>query len=220
MVWMGTYVEIPLSILKRFPLYIRLLREYRDREEPWISSADIARRLGLKDIQVRKDLACTGVAGAPRRGFPVNELLKAVDYYLGGDNYSDIFLVGAGPRGLALLDDEGIAAHGFKITAVFDASPELVGAKAGRLTVLPLEKLENLVGRMGVKLAVLAVPEKDVQAFADRLVDAGVKGIWCFSSVYVKHPKDVMVLQEDLGARLALLAGEVSKYEKDRIPAD
>lgn len=217
---MGTYVEIPLSILRRYPLYIRLLREYKDRKEPWISSADIARRLGLKDIQVRKDLACTGIAGAPRRGFPVNELLGAVDFYLGGGNYSDIFLVGAGPRGLALLEDEGVAAHGFKITAVFDPSPELAGTKIGGFTVFPLEKLGNLAGRMGIKLAILCVPEASVQETADRLFDAGVKGVWCFSSVYVNHPKDVMVLQENLGARLALLAGEVSKSEKDRAAAD
>lgn len=208
---MDSYIAVPLPVLKRFPLYVRLLREHRERGAEWISSGDIASRLGLKDIQVRKDLACTGVCGIPRKGFPLTELLDAVEYYLGGKNCTDVFLIGAGPLGRALAAEESITRHGFKIVAVFDPSPGLVGARVEGHEVLSLGKLEDLARRMGVKLAVLAVPEVFVPELGERLVRAGIRGIWNFSTVYFEHPKEVFVIQEDLGAKLALLSGEVTR---------
>jgi hypothetical protein len=56
--------------MKRFPLYIRLLREYKDREGRGFPPRTSPAGSASKDIQVRKDLACTGVGGAPRRDSP------------------------------------------------------------------------------------------------------------------------------------------------------
>lgn len=207
---MNSYVNIPLPTLKRFPLYLGLLKECEEQGEEWISASYIAGKLGLKSIQVRKDLSCTGVVGKPKKGFLLKELMDAISFYMGKGNQSDILLVGIGNLGKALLGDRRLTRHGFKIVAAFDVDPGLIGMDVADHKILSMDKLDNLIQRMGIKLAILTVPEKEAQPIANRLVEAGIKGIWNFSSLFLDLPSDVSVINEDLGSRLALLAGQVT----------
>jgi len=207
---LNSYVNIPLPTLKRFPVYLGLLRECSSQGREWISASYIAGKLGLKSIQVRKDLSCTGVVGKPKKGFLLNELMDAISFYLGEGNLSDVLLVGVGNLGKALLADRRLTRHGFKIVAAFDVDPDLVGTDVADHRIISMDKLEELIRRMNIKLAILTVPEKEAQTIADRLVSAGVQGIWNFSSLFLELPSAVSVINEDLGARLALLAGHVT----------
>jgi len=207
---LNSYVSIPLPTLKRYPVYFGLLKECRDQGDEWISASYIAGRLNLKSIQVRKDLSCTGVVGKPKKGFLIKEMMDAISFYLGEGNLSDVLLVGVGNLGKALLSDRRLTRHGFKIVAAFDVDENLIGQQVAGIKIMPMEKLENLIKRMGVKIAILTVPEKEAQPIADVLVNAGIQGIWNFSSLFLEVSCDVTVINEDLGARLALLAGRVT----------
>ncbi|QEN09023.1 redox-sensing transcriptional repressor Rex [Oceanispirochaeta crateris] len=207
---LNSYVNIPLPTLKRYPVYFGLLKECRDNGDEWISASYIAGRLNLKSIQVRKDLSCTGVVGKPKKGFMIKEMMDALAFYLGEGNLSDVLLVGVGNLGKALLGDRRLTRHGFKIMAAFDVDEALVGHDVVGLRIQPMEKLEELVRRMGIKIAILTVPEKEAQPIADKLVKAGILGIWNFSSLFLDVDCEVTVINEDLGSRLALLAGRVT----------
>lgn len=207
---LNSYVNIPLPTLKRYPVYLGLLKECRDQGEEWISASYIAGRLNLKSIQVRKDLSCTGVVGKPKKGFLIKEMMDAISFYLGEGNLSDVLLVGVGNLGKALLSDRRLTRHGFEIAAAFDVDEKLIGTEVAGLKIQPMDKLDDLIGRMGIKIAILTVPEKEAQPIADRLVKAGIQGIWNFSSLFLDLDCDVTVINEDLGARLALLAGRVT----------
>lgn len=207
---LNSYVNIPLPTLKRFPVYLGLLKECKAQGEEWISASYIAGRLNLKSIQVRKDLSCTGVVGKPKKGFLINEMMEAISFYLGEGNLSDVLLVGVGNLGKALLADKRLTRHGFEIVAAFDVDENLIGTEVAGQKVYPMEKLSNLIKRMGIKVAILTVPEKEAQPIADKLVEAGILGIWNFSSLFLDTNCEVTVINEDLGARLALLAGRVT----------
>lgn len=207
---LNSYINIPLPSLKRFPIYLGLLKECEEKGEEWVSASFLAGKLGLKSIQVRKDLSCTGVVGKPKKGFLLKELMDAISFYLGEGNQSDILLVGVGNLGKALLSDRRLTRHGFKIVAAFDVDPALIGSNVAEHKILSMEKLGDLIKRMGIKLAILTVPEKEAQPIADQLVQAGIKGIWNFSSLFLDLPSNVSVINEDLGSRLALLAGQVT----------
>ena len=93
--------------LKRLPLYLRLLRKMKEQGEEYASGAVVARELGLDPVVVRKDLAITGAVGRPRLGFPMDEIILAIEDFLGWSNTSDAFLVGVGNLGRALLGYQG-----------------------------------------------------------------------------------------------------------------
>lgn len=207
---LNSYVNIPLPTLKRFPVYLGLLKECQDQGDEWISASYIAGKLNLKSIQVRKDLSCTGVVGKPKKGFLISEMVKAISFYLGEGNLTDVLLVGVGNLGKALLADRRLTRHGFEIVAAFDVDETLIGTEVAGHKVYPMEKLTDLIRRMGIKIAILTVPEKEAQPIADKLVKAGILGIWNFSSLFLETKCDVTVINEDLGARLALLAGRVT----------
>jgi len=98
---------IPLPTIRRFPAYLRLLKDHANQGKMWISATTLADQLKLKPIQVRKDMACTGVEGKPKVGFQVCELIVAIEQYLGWDNTTDAILIGAGNLGAALIGYKG-----------------------------------------------------------------------------------------------------------------
>ena len=207
---LNSYVNIPLPTLKRFPVYLGLLKECEQRGEEWISASYIAGKLGLKSIQVRKDLSCTGIVGKPKKGFLLKELRDAISFYLGQGNQSDVLLVGVGNLGKALLGEKRLTRHGFKIVAAFDVDESLIGTVMAGHKIFSMDKLEDLIKRMGIKIAILTVPEEEAQVVTDRLVSAGIEGIWNFSSLFLDVPCNIALINEDLGSRLALLAGQVT----------
>jgi redox-sensing transcriptional repressor len=202
---------IPLPTIRRMPNYLRITRDFLEEGRDWISTTDFSEILDLKPIQVRKDLAFTGLAGKPRLGFEVPLLIKAITDLLGWNNSTDAILVGAGALGSAILGFRGFDEHGLNIVAAFDANPALVGTEIHGKTVFALDKLANLVGRMGITMGIITVPEAVGQETADRLVGAGIKGIWNFSPVKLRVPDDVIVQREDLSSGLAVLSVKLSE---------
>ena len=76
---------ISIPTIKRFPSYLRLLRQYMGEGEQWVSATRLAEELGLTPIQVRKDMAGTGVEGKPKVGFEIDRLNSAIICNLGWD---------------------------------------------------------------------------------------------------------------------------------------
>jgi redox-sensing transcriptional repressor len=75
--------------------------------------------------------------------------------------------------------------------------------------VQPLSALSKYIKNLRIKIAILSVPSSEAQQITDDLVRQGIKGIWNFTSAYLKVPEDVVVRREDLLQNLASLQAEV-----------
>jgi len=195
-----------LPSVRRLPLYLRLLREQQAGGRAVVSSAHLAAELDILQIQVKKDLEITGITGKPGVGFLVDELIAAIESYLGWNNVTDAVVVGAGHLGQALMGYAGFRNYGLNIVAAFDIDALMAGQTLKGVPVLPIDKLEDLLERLHIHLAVLTVPAEAAQAICERLVAAGVKGIWNFTPVRLVVPEGVIVRSEDLAAGLAELS--------------
>ena len=71
-----------LPTIKRLPSYLHVIEAAQREGREFISGTVIAEELELEPIQVRKDLAVTGIIGKPRIGFPVNELIQSINSFL------------------------------------------------------------------------------------------------------------------------------------------
>jgi redox-sensing transcriptional repressor len=198
--------SIPLPTIRRMPSYLRVTKEFLEEGKTWISTTDFSQILELKPIQVRKDLAFTGLAGKPRLGFEVALLIEAITKLLGWNRSTEAILVGAGALGSAILGFRGFTDHGLNIVAAFDTNPALVGSEIHGKKVHSMDKLESLVQRMGITMGIITVPENSGQATADCMVAAGIKGIWNFSPVKLRVPSEIIVQREDLSSGLAILS--------------
>lgn len=195
-----------LPTIKRLPLYLRVLQDMEKEGMTYASGAVVAQRLSLDPIVVRKDLAITGVTGRPRLGFPLHELIEAIQEFLGWRNIYDAALVGAGSLGSALLRYDGFRQHGLRITAAFDTSPKRIGHTVNKVKIQPVDKIVPVIRELRIQLAILTVPAEAAQEMADRLVEAGVRGIWNFTPIRLAVPPHVILQREDLAASLAVLS--------------
>ena len=190
--------------VKRLPLYLRILAEMRDAGDSFVSSALVAEQLNLDPIMVRKDLAGCGVTGRPRLGFPLNELYHAVENILGCGNSCEAIMVGVGKLGSALLGYPGFEQYGIHIMAAFDLMP----GKSNRqkIPIYPIRRLEEIIPQTKAKIAILTVPADAAQEMANRLIAAGIRGIWNFTPTHLLVPDDIIVKRENLAISLVVLA--------------
>ena len=202
---------LPLPTIRRYPDYLRAVRALIAQGETRVSSVVLAEKLGLDPVLTRKDLAMSGVTGRPRVGYSATELADALARTLGWDNATDAVLVGAGSLGRALLGYGGFREHNISLVAAFDIAPEVVSTEMHGVRILPLESLPVVVHRLKVKLGILTVPAAAAQGCADKLVEAGIRGIWNFTAVKLAVPEGLQVVDVDLAQSLAGLSHLVAR---------
>jgi len=199
---------ISIPTIKRFPSYLRVLRHYRQLGYDWISATKIAEELGLTAVQVRKDMAGTGVEGKPKIGFEIDPLIAAIMHNLNWDTQTDAILVGAGNLGLALARYEGFASYGLRITAIFDSDESKCGKAVGDLLIMPINNISSYIQAHEVRIAVLTVPAAQAQHVAEELVACGIRAIWNFAPKDLKLPENVIVQRTDLATSFAVLSAK------------
>jgi redox-sensing transcriptional repressor len=191
--------------VRRLPSYLYAIKRIRREGWEYISGTFIARELGLEPIQVRKDLAITGITGKPKKGYPAGELAEAIEHFLGWDSPRDAVLAGAGNLGTALMGYTEFQFRGLRIMAAFDRDPRKTGKLIHGVPVKSADTMESEIRRLGAGIAILTVPGTEAQATADILVRAGIEGIWNFTNIRLKVPDRVTVREEDLSSGYAML---------------
>ena len=209
----GSAKVAKLPTIRRLPSYLYLLRPLREAGEEFVSGTYLAAQLKLDPVQVRKDLEVTGIVGRPRIGFRVDNLIDAIEEYLGWHNTTEAFLIGVGSLGTALLGYPGFEMHGVNIVAAFDRDPAKVNTEIRGKLVLPMEKLPEMVRRLRVRIAIMAVPAESAQAVVDELIAARIQGIWNFSHTALQVPPGIIVQNEDLSIGLAVLSKKMAMAE-------
>ena len=193
--------NISKATIGRMPSYLRFLKERELAGERTISSTAIAEGLSLNAVQVRKDLAViSSVAGKPKLGFEIADLIAGINRFLGYDNVTDAVLVGAGGLGRALVGYGGFKNYGLNIVAAFDTSPKLIGKSFGGVQVFDAAETSRLVRRLNVLIGIIAVPKEAAQQVADELVEGGVRAIWNFAPANLVLPQGIAVKNEDMAA--------------------
>jgi redox-sensing transcriptional repressor len=202
---MGNLRISAVPSVRRLPSYLHVIRAAQAEGGEYISGTTIAGELNLESIQVRKDLAITGIMGRPKKGYPIEPLLRAIEHFLGWDARRDAVLVGVGNLGSALLGYQELRVHGLTFVAAFDNNPQKIGGNIHGLKILSARNMDARIRGLGVKTAVLTVPSAYAQATADILSCAGIEGIWNFTNRKLKVPAHVVVQKEDLSSGYAML---------------
>ena len=208
-------MSIPIPTVKRLPSYLRILNQKKELGEDHISATLLAEELGLKPIQVRKDISLTGIEGKPKVGFEIDKLIKCIIHVLGWDNTTDALIVGAGHLGSALARYDGFSAYGLRIVAIFDKDQEKIGKKIGDLLVRPMEDLNSYIAENRISIAVITVPALQAQAVSDLLVKCGIRGIWNFAPKDLKVPGNVVLQRTDLATSFAVLSVKLGRKIQD-----
>lgn len=192
--------------VRRLPSYLYIVQQAHKNNQDYISGTVIAQELKLEPIQVRKDLAITGIVGKPKKGYPTTELIDAINKFLGWDTTHRAVIIGAGNLGTALAGYQEFRLHGIDMAAAFDNDKTKIGTTIHGVPVYSLDTIEKQIRKIGAKIAILTVPSEYAQEAADRIVAAGITAIWNFTNRKLNLPDHVVVQKEDLTSGFALLS--------------
>jgi redox-sensing transcriptional repressor len=207
-------VGVPEPTVRRMPNYLNLLKSMQKEGDLFVSAPYIARLQGLDNTQVVKDLAYTGITGKPRVGYSIEELIHALEDFLGFNRKHEAFLVGAGFLGSALIQYQGFKESGMRIVAAFDIDKQKVGREIGGVPVFHLEKFRDLASRLHISMGIISTPAGAAQNIADLMAGWGIKAIWNFAPVTIKVPDHVFVQDTHLYANLAVILNKLTHPAK------
>lgn len=211
---MKDHIVISKATIDRLPLYFRTLRQIQQEGIEIISSEELGRRIGVTPEQIRKDLASFGEFGKKGVGYYVRELIRNIGEILGLHRNWNIAIVGVGHLGWALANYRNFVSLGFNLAAVFDIDPAKVGQVIGGVEIFSLDRLAEVVHEKNIHIGVITVPAQNAQEVADKLMAAGVRGIWNFAPVKLNVSEDIRLVSEDLSVGLSSISYYLSRQWK------
>ncbi|MBQ4577525.1 MAG: redox-sensing transcriptional repressor Rex [Clostridia bacterium] len=175
--------RISSAVIHRMPRYFRHLCDLQDAGIFRISSGTLADRMGLTASQVRQDFNCFGGFGQQGYGYNVAELRAAIAGIMHIDGERGAIIVGTGNLGKALMSNFNFQKYGVRLVAAFDSNPLLIGTEIAGVPVYSCRQLEEVIDREQPQIAILTLPKMHARAAAQKLVAAGIRGIWNFTSI-------------------------------------
>ena len=134
---------------------------------------------------------------------------------LNEDRLTNVALVGVGNLGHALLNYRFHQSDSIRISAAFDVNPEIVGRILDGVPVYNANEMVEQIKAQHIDVAILTVPPAHAQENADKLVEAGIKGIMNFTPIRINVPKNVQIQNVDLTNEMQTLIYFLSNYKAD-----
>ena len=212
-----TSIELPKSSRQRLVLLLGILKSWPNKK---ITSVQISDKTNWKSSLIRHDLWLIKFNKGISNGYNVQELIKAIEIVLGIEKSEDlenqkevsakteetftfqkssedtkkkICIVGLGRLGAALLDNNLVEDSVFEIKAGFDPNLYRVEILRSSFPLYPCSEMNFVIKKEKIEYAILTLADKEAQKMADRLVQAGIKGIVNMTSTILKTPEEVKV---------------------------
>jgi redox-sensing transcriptional repressor len=172
-----------------------------------VSSAELEERTGVPSHTIRKDISFIGEVGSTGSGYEVAKLKQHIQTKLGLDRERKACIVGLGRIGSAIMQWPLFTEGEFRIVAGFDSDINKVETIKTAVSVFPSHEITEMVKRMGIELGIIAVSAGRAQEVADRLMEAGVKGIVNFApAIITSRRNDCFIRTMDIGGELRILS--------------
>lgn len=194
---------ITKSVIERIPIYLNYLNKID--ESGLISATILAKKLGLGEVQVRKDLNKISGSGKPKIGYKVIDLKNDIKKLMNQEENTNVIIIGAGKIGMALYNYIGFQKNHFSIVGIFDNNPTKINNN-----VMSINNLEEFCKTKKVDLAILTVSSENAQIICDEISKIGIKGILNFTDQKLNIPDDIKLRNVDIVAELIALAIEIN----------
>ena len=206
---------IPRATAKRLSLYYRIFKRFNAEKIEKANSKQIAEAIGIDSATVRRDFSYFGELGRRGFGYDVKKLMNFFADLLNDNAITNVMIVGVGNMGRALLHYRFHERNKMKVVMAFDIDdhPEVGSTTSDGIPIYGISQIKEKIQSGNARTAILTVPSVKAQEVASILVQAGVKGILCFSPVNLSLPKDVVVQYVDLTSELQTLLYFMRKNE-------
>ena len=197
-------MEISDRVVQRLTEYLSILKEVRKYEDG-INSIELSKIMDTTSAQVRKDLSTFGEFGVRGKGYDIDKLIEIIEDILGINKVNDLIVVGYGKMGEMITSNSKVMGKGFRIVGVFDNDPQKIEQEIpGNLKIQNVDEVEDFIKNSPnkVETAILSVVKGQAQTAAEKLVKNGIKAILNMTTYKLELPKDIVVVNMDISAKL------------------
>ena len=197
-------MEISDRVVQRLTEYLSILKEVRKYEDG-INSIELSKIMDTTSAQVRKDLSTFGEFGVRGKGYDIDKLIEIIEDILGINKVNDLIVVGYGKMGEMITSNSKVLGKGFRIVGVFDNDPKKINQEiSGNLKIQNVEEVEEFIKSSAnrVETAILSVVKGQAQTAAEKLVKNGIKAILNMTTYKLELPKNIVVVNMDISAKL------------------
>ncbi len=200
--------------MARLPVYQRILEELLRSGTTTVSSEVLASAARVNAAKVRKDLSLLGSFGTRGAGYDAAFLIEQIDRQLGLDRVWTVVIAGIGNLGRALARSQGFAARNFRVAALIDNDPAIIGETVDGVVVHHPDELPFLAAEVPLSIGVITTPASVAQRVADTMVGAGVRSILNFAPQVLEVPPEVLLRYVDLSIELQVMSFYQSRAEE------
>lgn len=207
-------VKVSTAVIRRLPRYYRHLSELQRKGSCGSPPAPLGKSIGLTASQSARTCSGFGGFGQQGYGYKVDVLKEQIGEILGINPGTHHRRAGAGNLGRALIENFKFSNNGFQLLAAFDVQEGTVGTQIAGVPVYHADTLEAFLAEHPTSVGLLTVPKSAAQVMGERLVAAGVQGIWNFTNYEVSFPgADVVVESVHFSDSLLALSYMISQRE-------
>ncbi len=191
-------MKLPGKTVERLSEYRRTLLDCLKEKKNFIFSHDLAARLHITAVQVRRDLMLIGYSSVQRKGYDVRELIDTIGKIIDSEQSINVAVVGIGNLGRAVAGYFKGKRSKLNLVASFDNDPQKVNKVISGVKCYPYSDIEKVLKDLDIRIAILTVPPDSAREITEDLVRYGIKGILNFTTIALNVPSDVYLEEYDM----------------------
>jgi redox-sensing transcriptional repressor len=191
-------MKLPAKTVERLSEYRRTLLECLNEKKNFIFSHELAARLHITAVQVRRDLMLIGYSSVQRKGYDVKELIDTIGDIIDSRESLNIAIIGIGNLGRAMAGYFKGKRSKLNLVASFDTDPQKINKVIAGVKCYSHNDLEKMIRELDIRIAILTVPPEYAKEVAEEAVRYGIKGILNFTTISLNVPSWVFLEEYDM----------------------
>jgi redox-sensing transcriptional repressor len=191
-------MKLPGKTVERLSEYRRTLLECLGEKKNYIFSHDLAARLHITAVQVRRDLMLIGYSSVQRKGYDIKELIEKIGTIIDSDESMNVAIIGIGNLGRAVAGYFKGKRSKLDLVASFDIDPQKINKVISGVKCYPHIDMEKVIKELDIRIAIITVPADYAKDIAEEAVRFGVKGILNFTTIPLNVPSWVFLEEYDM----------------------
>ena len=191
-------MKLPGKTIGRLSEYRRTLLGCIEEKKDFIYSHDLAARLHITAVQVRRDLMLIGYSSVLRKGYDIRELIETIGSIIDSEVSMNVAIIGIGNLGRAVAGYFKGKRSKLNLVASFDNDPQKVNRVISGVKCYPLSEMESVIKELDIRIAIITVPADFAKEIAGEAVRYGIKGILNFTTVPLNVPSWVFLEEYDM----------------------
>jgi redox-sensing transcriptional repressor len=191
-------MTLPGKTVERLSEYRRTLLGCLNEKKNFIFSHDLAARLHITAVQVRRDLMLIGYSSVQRKGYDVRELIDTIGNIIDSVEGLNVAIIGIGNLGRAVAGYFKGKRSKLNLVASFDTDLQKINKVISGVKCYPYDEMEKTIKELAIKIAIITVPPDYAKEIAEEAVRFGIKGILNFTTVPLNVPSWVFLEEYDM----------------------